>query len=107
MLRTSSARRRLLPSTLRWPAPRLMVVRPIPNLMVAAMDVFTKLFGNLLAFVSAGSIPKCNTFLAGCCDGNQLRAFDGRGAGVVMRADGSAPLLAALVAVRPPLAGSW
>ena len=28
-----------------------MVVRPIPNLMVAAMDVFTKLFGNLLAFV--------------------------------------------------------
>src|SRR5271169_1726393 len=24
---------------------------------------------------------KCNTFLAGCCDGNQLRAFDGRGAG--------------------------
>src|SRR6202040_1656554 len=31
--------------------PRLMVVRPIPNLMVVAMDVFTKLFGNLLAFV--------------------------------------------------------
>src|SRR5271165_5110356 len=29
----------------------------------------------------AGSITKCNTFLAGCCDGNQLRAFDGRGAG--------------------------
>ena len=28
-----------------------MVVRHIPNLMVAAMDVFTKLFGNLLAFV--------------------------------------------------------
>jgi hypothetical protein len=27
----------------------------------------------------AGSITKCNTFLAGCCDGNQLRAFD-RGA---------------------------
>src|SRR6266704_6405855 len=51
MSRTSSARRRLLPSTLRLPAPRLIVVRPIPNLMVAAMDVFTKLFGNLLAFV--------------------------------------------------------
>src|SRR6266704_5919429 len=51
MSRTSSARRRLLPSTLRLPAPRLMVVRHIPNLMVAAMDVFTKLFGNLLAFV--------------------------------------------------------
>src|SRR4249919_3051696 len=51
MLRTSSARWRLLPSTLRLPAPRLMVVRPIPNLMVAAMDVFTKLFGNLLTFV--------------------------------------------------------
>src|SRR5580693_648346 len=28
-----------------------MVVRPIPNLMVAAMDVFTELFGNPLAFV--------------------------------------------------------
>src|SRR5437763_3563434 len=28
-----------------------MVVRPIPNLMVAAMDVFTRLFGNLLVFV--------------------------------------------------------
>src|SRR6476660_8062082 len=28
-----------------------MVVRSIPNLMVVAMDVFTKLFGNLLAFV--------------------------------------------------------
>src|SRR5438270_12168866 len=28
-----------------------MVVRPIPNLMVAAMDIFTTLFGNLLAFV--------------------------------------------------------
>jgi hypothetical protein len=35
----------------------------------------------------AGSITKCNTFLAGCCDGNQLRAFDGRGAG---DADGDA-----------------
>src|ERR1700693_6060233 len=35
----------------------------------------------------AGSITKCNTFLAGCCDGNQLRAFDSRGAG---DADGDA-----------------
>src|ERR1700746_3893020 len=40
-----------LASTLRLPAPRLIVVRPIPNLMVVAMDLFTKLFGNLLAFV--------------------------------------------------------
>jgi putative ABC transport system substrate-binding protein len=32
-------------------------------------------------YTGAGSITKCNTFLAGCCDGNQLRAFDGRGAG--------------------------
>jgi hypothetical protein len=32
------------------------------------------------ALIWAGSITKCNTFLAGCCDGNQLRAFDGRGA---------------------------
>ena len=38
-------------STLRVRAPRLIVVRPVPNLMVVAMDVFTKLFGNLLAFV--------------------------------------------------------
>jgi hypothetical protein len=37
--------------------------------------------------LGAGSITKCNTFLAGCCDGNQLRAFDGRGAG---DADGDA-----------------
>src|SRR3984893_6308844 len=49
--RRSRLRRRLLPSPLRLPASPLMVVRPIPNLMVVAMDVFTKLFGNLLAFV--------------------------------------------------------
>ena len=33
------------------PAPRCIVVRSTPNVMVVAMDVFTKLFGNLLAFV--------------------------------------------------------
>ena len=41
----------LLPSTLCSPAPRLIVVRPIPNLTVVAMELFTKLFANLLAFV--------------------------------------------------------
>src|SRR5712691_10740227 len=51
MWRTSSARRKLLPSTKRLPGPRLIVVRAIPNLMVVAMELFTKLFGNLLAFV--------------------------------------------------------
>src|SRR5262245_7083394 len=44
-------RRKLLPSRRRWPGPRLIVVRPMSNLMVVAMDMFTKLFGNLLAFV--------------------------------------------------------
>ena len=42
------ARLKFLPSTMRWPAPRLIGLRPIP---VFAMEIFTKLFGNLLAFV--------------------------------------------------------
>src|SRR5438046_10767465 len=51
MWRTSSARRKLLPSTRRLPGPRLMVVRPLSGIAGFAMDAFTKLFGNLLAFV--------------------------------------------------------
>src|SRR6202051_3200448 len=46
--RTSSARRKFLRSTMRWSAPRLIGFRPLP---VFAMEIFTKLFGNLLAFV--------------------------------------------------------
>src|SRR5262252_10217655 len=45
MWRTSSARRRSLPSTMRLPGPRRMGLRG------AAMDLFTKLFGNLLVLV--------------------------------------------------------
>src|SRR6478736_6223777 len=43
MYRTSSARRKLLPSTMRLPGPRLM--------RVFAMELVTKLFGDLLLFV--------------------------------------------------------
>src|SRR6516225_6002147 len=45
MWRTSSARRKSLPSTMRLPGPRLMGLRG------AAMELFTKLFGDLLVFV--------------------------------------------------------
>src|SRR3974377_1786097 len=45
MWRTSSARRRSLPSTMRLPGPRRMGLRGEP------MDLFTKLFGDLLVFV--------------------------------------------------------
>src|SRR5215475_2757514 len=45
MWRTSSARRRSLPSTLRLPGPRRMGVRGV------AMELFLKLFGDLLVFV--------------------------------------------------------
>src|SRR5256885_9024926 len=48
MERTSSVRRRLLLSTERLPAPRLIDFRSLP---VLAMDVFSKLFGNFIAFV--------------------------------------------------------
>src|SRR5947199_3514740 len=51
MWRTASARRKPLPSTRRWPGPRLIGFRPIPGLGVFAMDLFTKLFGNFIAFV--------------------------------------------------------
>src|SRR6266852_3044236 len=50
MWRTSSARRNL-PSTRRLPSLRLMVVRPLSGISGFAMDAFTTLFGNLLAFV--------------------------------------------------------
>src|SRR5271157_2423652 len=45
MWRTSSARRKSLPSTMRLPGPRLMGPRG------AAMELFTKLFSDLLVFV--------------------------------------------------------
>src|ERR1700738_323509 len=45
MWRTSSARRKSLPSTMRLPGPRLMGLRG------AAMELFTKLFSDLLVFV--------------------------------------------------------
>src|SRR5215831_11812528 len=45
MWRTSSARRKSLPSTMRLPGPRLMGLRG------AAMELFIKLFGDLLVFV--------------------------------------------------------
>src|SRR5215467_12704630 len=45
MWRTSSVRRKSLPSTMRLPGPRLMGFRG------AVMELFTKLFGDLLVFV--------------------------------------------------------
>src|ERR1700737_3072948 len=45
MWRTSSARRKLLPSTMRLPGPRLLVLRG------ATMELFTTLFSDLLVFV--------------------------------------------------------
>src|SRR6202045_424489 len=45
MWRTSSGRRKLLPSTMRLPGPRLLVLRG------AAMELFTTLFSDLLVFV--------------------------------------------------------
>src|SRR4051794_20243149 len=42
---TSSARRKSLAATLRWPGPRLMGLRG------AAMELFIKLFGDLVVFV--------------------------------------------------------
>src|SRR5215510_306187 len=45
MWRTSSARRKSLPSTMRWPGPRRTGLRG------AAMELFLKLFGELLVFV--------------------------------------------------------
>src|SRR6266852_6002587 len=51
MRRTSSARRKLLPDTMRLPTPCRVDFRPVPDVVVRAMDLFTKLFGDLLAFV--------------------------------------------------------
>src|SRR5215467_3573841 len=51
MYRTSSARRKLLPSTIRLPGPRLFLVRPFPAFVGLAMGLFTRLFGELVAFV--------------------------------------------------------
>src|ERR1700693_1447494 len=45
MWRTSSARCKSLPSTMRWPGPRLLDLRG------AAMELFTKLFSDLLVLV--------------------------------------------------------
>src|SRR6202045_2448457 len=50
-MRTSSARRKLAPSTSRLPGPRLTAFRTLPGLAGFAMDLFTQLFGGLLAFV--------------------------------------------------------
>src|SRR6516162_6373776 len=51
MWRTSSARRKLLPSTIRLPGPRLIGFRRRAGLEGIAMEIFTQLFGDLLAFV--------------------------------------------------------
>src|SRR6201987_314273 len=51
MYRTSSASRKFLPSTNCWPGPRLTVLRPLAGLGGRAMELFTQLFGDLLAFV--------------------------------------------------------
>src|SRR3984893_11551177 len=50
-MRTPSASRMLPPSTIRLPGPRLTDFRTLPGLAGFAMDLFTKLFGSLLAFV--------------------------------------------------------
>ena len=50
-MRTSSASRMLPPSTIRSPGPRLTDFRTLPGLAGFAMDLFTQLFGSLLAFV--------------------------------------------------------
>src|SRR6202045_190995 len=50
-MRTSSARRKLAPSTSRLPGPRLTAFRTLPGLARFAMDLFTQLFGSLLVFV--------------------------------------------------------
>src|SRR5215831_16252771 len=51
MERTSSARRKSLPVTICWRGPRLMVLRPLVRPGGTAMELFTVLFGDLLAFV--------------------------------------------------------
>src|SRR5499433_2275376 len=51
MERTSSARRKSLPPMICWPGPRLVRLRPLAGLGGAAMELFTQLFGDVLAFV--------------------------------------------------------
>src|SRR5215831_14913563 len=51
MSRTSSARRKSLPPMICWPGPRLVRLRPLAGLGGAAMELFTQLFGDVLAFV--------------------------------------------------------
>src|SRR5215471_20821881 len=51
MERTSSARRKLLPSTIRLPGPRLIRLRAVARVVGLAMELFTRLFGHLLVFV--------------------------------------------------------
>src|SRR5499433_3975108 len=51
MERTSSARRKSLPPIICWPGPRLLRLRPLAGLGGAAMELFTQLFGDVLAFV--------------------------------------------------------
>src|SRR5215467_6412396 len=51
MWRTSSARRKSLPPIICWPGPRLIRLRPLAGLGGAAMELFTQLFGDVLAFV--------------------------------------------------------
>jgi hypothetical protein len=46
-----SASRKLLPSTVHLPGPRLILLGPVRREMVLAMELFTRLFGQLLAFV--------------------------------------------------------
>ena len=48
---TSSARRKLFPSTICLPGRRRIAFRSLPGIEGAAMDLFTKLFGDLLVFV--------------------------------------------------------
>src|SRR5271167_1476103 len=51
MERTSSARRKLFPSTICLPGRRRIAFRSLPGIEGAAMDLFTKLFGDFLVFV--------------------------------------------------------
>src|SRR5271157_565710 len=51
MSRTSSARRKLFPSTICLPGRRRIAFRSLPGIEGAAMDLFTELFGEFLVFV--------------------------------------------------------
>jgi hypothetical protein len=47
----SSVRRKLLPSTIRLPGPRWILLRPFFSLVGLAMGLFSELFGEPAAFV--------------------------------------------------------